>query len=107
MAVDNRLWWATLTRTSPRYEQWRKILGGDDVPLLTPFDHIATLGQDTEAVYDLDIGKLDTMQKARLADFIQGRFGAPRKEIETELEKVGFPIRASDCSVTFSMRAFL
>jgi hypothetical protein len=103
----NRLWWATLDRRSPRYADWEKILGSDDVPLQSPASGQTKLGQESAEVYLLDLAQLSAEQRAHLIEFIVQRFKADRREVEQELDKVGFPIRAADVSVAFSLRAFI
>lgn len=101
------LWWARLDSKSPRYASWLEILGTDKVPLLTPGSGQTKLGEETEEVYLLNWPGLDEGQKRRLLDFLAKKFSADLDEIRSELDKNGFPIRASDVSVFFDMRAFL
>lgn len=104
----NRLWWATLSLRSPRYQTWLDILGTNEVPLKSARLHAADLGPEKDVeVYLLDLAKFDQGQRWRLIEWIGSKFGASRGEIEGELDQVGFPIRAEDVTVAFDMRAFL
>ena len=101
------LWWATLDSHSPRYADWLRILGTDKVPLLSLGSGQTKLGEETEEVYLLNWPGLDEGQKSRLLDFLAKKFSANLDEIRSDLDKNGFPIRASDVTVCFDMRAFL
>ncbi len=46
-------------------------------------------------------------QRSRLLGQIAQRFGVPIYEVEAEIAKSGFPIRAADVLVSFDMRAFV
>jgi len=103
-----RLWWATLSTASERYQDWFMILGTNDVPITTPGSGKTDLGPEKDVdVYLLDLAKLTAEQRSRLIDFIVARFNEPREVVERDLDQVGFPIRASDVLVAFDIRAFL
>jgi len=104
-------WDCHLMKSSPRYEEWRAILGTDEVPIISPTPASAILGTEMAEVYKLDIAKLALDQKSLLIDFCIRRFGSnvtadQRAEIERELNEVGFPIRAEDVTVAFDHRFF-
>jgi len=105
--VTRRLWNASLSRTSPRYAHWHKILGSDDVPIqsLKPFP--TKLGDEETQAYSLALDRLTRDQHARLVDFIVDRFGMKGREAVQVLESDGFPIREADVIVSFDLRAFL
>lgn len=116
----NRLWWATLNSSSPRYEIWRNILDGDEVPLKHPAAQRATLGvpiieravgtpamEENVEVYVLNLYGLTKFQIERLVAFISEKFRTPTHEVEETIRREGFPIRADDVIVAFSLRAFL
>ncbi len=103
-----KLWWASLNSSSPRYADWKAILGTDSVPLLSPGSAEAQLGEETCEVYALDWQNLDGEQSQRLIDFLSKKFSADPKEIESDLDRDGhMPIRAADVTVCYDMRAFL
>jgi len=103
------LWHATLDSKSPRYEDWKRILGTDRVPLMRPFSTHADLGPEKDVeIYLLDWQQLDEEQSSRLLAFLAQKFNVLEQEIENDLDCDGhFPIRAADVFVTFDMRIFL
>jgi hypothetical protein len=104
----NDLWRATLNPHSPRYQEWRGILGDEKVPLVTPMAITAVLGQEKDEVYLLDWQNLDCEASERLLDFVCKRFGANPEEVALQLDKDGhFPIRTSDVIISFSESAFI
>lgn len=106
--MTNRLWWAMLVSSSPRYAAWKEIFGCDAVPLKTPGSTRADLGEEKNVeIYQLDFRAVTPEQKARLISWLSSKFVDPREEIEREIDREGFPIRAADVTVSFSMRAFL
>ena len=84
------------------------MLGSNDVPLKSAASGKTALGpeQDVE-VYLLDIPALTLPQRARLLSWVAAKFGAPIHEVEAEITKSGFPIRAVDVIVSFDLRAFV
>ena len=56
--MDRKLWWARLASDSPRYQEWREILGSDDVPLISPASGQAQLGEETDEIHLLDVKQL-------------------------------------------------
>jgi hypothetical protein len=108
MGLSNPLWTACLLSSSPRYEQWRQILGCDSVPLESPQRYLANLGPERDVViYKLSVAELKPDQRERLVSWLVGRFGGDPADIERELSERGFPIRESDVIVAFSLRPFL
>lgn len=106
--MANKLWWASLSQQSPRYAEWHRILGSDEVPLLSPFPAEAVLGEEMTNVYALDWQNLDGEASQRLLEFLANKFGVETKVIEADLDRDGhFPIREQDVTVCYSMRAFL
>lgn len=101
------LWSATLNPHSPRYEQWKEILGSEIVPLKSPSSFKTKLGDEEDEVYALDLSKFTEQAMDRLVLFVREKFGAPEDEVVEELRVHGFPIRDSDVIVAFSLRAFL
>jgi len=99
-------WKCHLMTSSPRYENWRKILGSDEAPILSPTPIKTLLGAELADVFRLNIAKLTADQRERLIDFIVEKFGAPRATAAAEIETAGFPIRAADVVVAFDHRYF-
>jgi len=106
--MARELWTATLDSSSPRYADWRKILGSDKVPLVSPASVQAKLGDETCEVYLLDWQGLNGVASQRLLKFLAAKFCVEMKVIEEDLDRDGhFPIRATDVFVSFSLAAFI
>jgi hypothetical protein len=106
--VTRKLWSATLRPSSPRYEQWRKILGSTDVPIQTHLPFSTQLGPEgQQEVYALDLSRFDRVQVQRLVDVMVDHFGMKAHEAKRVLETDGFPIRSVDVLVSYDVRAFL
>lgn len=101
------LWSATLDPNSPRYEDWKEILGSEIVPLKSPSAFRTKLGDDPDEVYALDLKAFTAQQTDRLVSFVRKKFGAEDDEVREQLHVNGFPIREADVIVAFSLRAFL
>lgn len=103
-----RLWCAYLRGGSPRYEEWRAILGGDEVELADPYERRATLEKPDVPVYLLSVKRLSEEQRRRLARFVAEKCGVREEEVRGQFEANGhFPIREEDVTLVFSMRAFV
>ena len=105
--MSRKLWSAILCSTSPRFQEWQKILGGTEVPIMNPKPFNIQLGPDSTEAYKLDLQRFDRYQVQRLLEFIVERFGVKPHEAKLVLEKDGFPIRAEDVRVSYELRAFL
>ena len=106
MSVE--LWHATLNPRGPHYSEWVDIFGVMRVPLKSPNPVLAGLGPEKNVeVYLLDIPALTIDQRARLLFSIAKRFNAPIYEVEAEVARSGFLIRAADVIVSYDMRAFV
>lgn len=102
------LWSATLNPDGPNYQHWHSVLGSDRVPLESPTSMKVRLGSELDVeVYMLKLSALTLKQRASLIGFIARKFSAPIYEVEAEITKAGFPIRAADVIVSISMRAVI
>jgi hypothetical protein len=103
------LWTAHLNPHSPRYKDWQRILGSDDVPLLDPKTYRANFGKEESEVeiHKLDWQGMSVDQKDRLVAWVAQQFNVHRAEARAELNQRGFPIRAADVIVAFSLRAII
>src|SRR5262245_40841039 len=99
-------WTCHLMKSSPRYENWRKILESDEAPIISPTPIKTLLGAEMADVFRLNIAKLSADQRARLIDFIVQKFNVARATAQSEIETAGFPIRAADVCVAFDHRFF-
>jgi len=103
-----RLWSAILHPCGPRYETWKKVFGSDQVLLQSARTVKAELGDEKDVeVYMLNLAAMTLQQRARLLGLIARNFGVPIYEVERQIAEKGFPIRAEDVIVSFSMRAFI
>lgn len=105
--TSRKLWWASLCKSSPRYEAWRGILASDEVPLKTLQSGVTELGGERVEVYEVDVQSLTALQRERLIRFVEQKFAAPRAEIEHDLDTLGFPIRECDVVVAFDLRLLI
>ena len=102
------LYSATLNPRGPNYEKLREIFGSQNVPLKSPYSHLAQLGPEKGVeVYMLDLRALTLGQRAQLLMVVSAKFNVPTDVIEAEMEAKGFPIRAVDVIVSISMRAVM
>jgi hypothetical protein len=102
------LWQAILKPGGPHYAEWFEIFGESRVPLESCKPQMATLGDEKNIeVYKLNLSAMTLEQRARLLGSISKRFQVPIYELEAEIAKVGFPIRAADLIVSYDMRAFV
>jgi hypothetical protein len=99
-------WKCHLLQSSPRYENWRKILESDEAPIISPTPIKTLLGAEMADVFRLNVAKLTADQRERLIDFIVEKFGVARATAQSEIETSGFPIRAADVVVAFDHRFF-
>jgi hypothetical protein len=104
----NDLYSAILNPRGPNYQTWNDTLGGDKVPLKSAASVKATLGEEKDVeVYLLNLAAMTLGQRARLVGRMATTFGVPVSEVEAELNRSGFPIRAAYVIVSFNMRAFM
>lgn len=99
-------WKCHLLQSSPRYENWRKILGSDEAPIRNPVPIKAIFGAEITEIFRLDIAKLTADQRSRLVAFIVEKFNVAEATAQAEIETSGFPIRAADVCVAFDHRYF-
>jgi len=100
------LYRAMLNPNGPNYQAWLDILGNTNVPLKSAAPVKATLGNEEHEAYLLNLDGLTLKQKARLLGAMAQKFGVSINEIDAEIRRVGFPIRAVDVIVSYDMRAF-
>jgi hypothetical protein len=101
---------AILNPRGPNYEHWFRIFGhNNSVPLVSPEKKLATLGAEKDVeVYLLNLNGMTLHQRARLLGFIANKFNVPIFEVQKQIERDGFPIRANDVILSYDiLRAFL
>lgn len=104
----SELWFATLNPSGPHYDSWFQIFGMGRVPLTGPTPVMAELGEERNVpVHLLDLRTLTLAQRAKLLSVVAQKFGAPVYEVEAEIAKKGFPIRAADVIVNYDTRSFV
>ena len=104
---------AILNPVSPNFQTWVEILGNSRVPLESPKPVKAEFHGDPRFAdekdvdcYLLNLKALTLSQRARLVGAVALKFGIRISEVEAEINRVGFPIRAADVIVSYDMRAF-
>ncbi len=106
--ANRRLWWASLSSASPRYNDWFSILGSNDVPLLHPGSgETELIGEGKHEVYLLDLSALTEQQMDRLVAFVAKKFRATPQEVRDGIMREGFPVRAADVYICFDLRTFV
>jgi len=106
--MSDELYTAALNPSSPRYIEWRRIFPDDRIELLGVTPIKATLGEESEFVYLLDLQAMEGDVYDRLVHYIARKFNVDDAEVVAEFEdKNHFPIRTSDVIVIFSQRAFI
>jgi hypothetical protein len=106
--MTNELWSAILNPAGPNYQTWHDALGSDRVSLISPRSIMTDMGEERNVeAYLLDLRALTLGQRARLLSAVAKRFGVPVYEVESEVARVGFPIRAADVIVAISLRAVI
>src|SRR5260370_35926285 len=68
------LWQAILHPSSPRHDDWRRILGTDEVPLESAKTHHVTLGEEHAEAYKLHVPNLTADQRERLVAWLMNKF---------------------------------
>lgn len=101
------LYTAILNPRGPNYEHWSRIFAHNPVPLESAGPIKVTLGEEKDVeVYRLNLRAMTLHQRARLLGFIAQQFGVTVAEVEAQIQRDGFPIRAVDVIVSYDMRAF-
>jgi hypothetical protein len=105
--MTTSLYRAILNPSGPNYATWKEIFGANPVPLQSCHSVKANLGEENNVeVYLLNLQAMTLNQRAGLLAIIAQKFKVPVFEVEAEIEKTGFPIRAVDVVVSFDVRAF-
>ena len=95
----------TVTVHEPtRAAEYQRIFGSATVPVKSFFPTLANLPgfKRPLEVYLLDLDKITTDQRGRLASHIAERFGLNSTEVNRDLDRHGVPIRAEHCSAASS-----
>jgi hypothetical protein len=98
---------AILNPRGPNYETWFRVFGHNHVPLKSAQSIRATFGEENVEAYLLNLNGMTLHQRARLLGFIANKFNVPIFEVQKQIERDGFPIRANDVILSYDMRAFL
>lgn len=99
---------ATISERSERYEEWIKVFGTDQVPIINILvPQIANVLGEVRKVYMLDLGKLSEDQLIRLKEHLSRKFSIPMEEVERDLPEIGVPILAEDVSLSSDELFFL
>ncbi len=98
----------TISKDSPRYQEWIDIFGSETIILLSPLPHKA-IGPDgkIQRFYKMDLSSLTLEQRHRLLSHISQKFQISEKIVARNLDTVGLPILADDVIVPMDSRFFL
>lgn len=76
------------------------VYGNATVPVRSPIPHMSpVVGLGNVLVYELAVDLLSPEERARLVAFIAERFDLDPAAVESELDDVGVPIPAKNCSL--------
>ncbi|HEY7544428.1 MAG TPA: hypothetical protein VID27_06080 [Blastocatellia bacterium] len=96
---------ATISKDSPRYDEWIKVFGTDTIPLLSPIPEPASgPGTGRALFYHLDTDALDEDQRRRLVEHLARKFKLREDLVWRDLGQVGCPILADDLIVVMDSR---
>lgn len=99
---------ARISETSERYQEWMKVFGTDQVPIVNILaPRVANVLGEARQVYMLDLAKLSEDQLIRLKDHLSRKFSIPMEEVERDLPEIGVPILAEDVSISTDELFFL
>ncbi len=99
---------ATISKDSPRYEEWLDVLGTDTVQVkgwLLP-EWAIVLGEK-KLVWQLDLDQLTEEQMGRLISHIARKFSIERREVVETIRQIGVPLLAEDLIVSSTDMSFL
>ena len=107
--MSTRLWKAVLNPSSPRYPEWKKIFKeSDDIPLVAPCSFEASLGGETDKVYLLDWSNIADEESDLLLNYFAVKFSDTVDAVQKWIDADGhFPIRESDVTIVYELRAFI
>lgn len=101
---------AKIRPDSPRHANWIHILGTDTAPIEGPTTGIGSApGIERAQFYKLQVKALDADQRERLFEYLSAGFGAPRAEVERDIDdpEHGVPVLADDVTVFIDARKFI
>jgi hypothetical protein len=88
---------------SERQELWKRIFPPDGkVPITCPLPlgHANLAGQRSP-FFLIDFDRVTPDQRARLIDEMSKKFNLPRDEVESDIQKQGAPVKATDVLVSW------
>lgn len=93
--------WAVTVHDPERRARWARVMGTTTLPVRSPRPQDAAWTDGhRERVYLLDLDALTWAQHAALVAWYAAQTDLPLHEIAEELETLGAPVRAADCTVT-------
>lgn len=95
-----------MTPGTRRAEEWMRIFGTLDVPLLSAVTVKDSTGAD---FYRLNVKELTQLQRDRLIRHMVFKTGRPIEKVIADLDNpdIGMPVLADDITVTFDARLLL
>lgn len=87
--------------TNPEREmEFLKVFGRTQVNVESPIPHMASIPRKgVVKIFKLDMKLISDDERERLAAHIAEKWKLPIKTVEAELDRVGLPILADDCTV--------
>jgi len=99
---------ATISKQSPRYQEWLDVFGTSEVPIINiAIPEKANVLGEIRDVYMLDLARITPTQLWRLKRHISRKFNVPLEEVARDLPEIGVPILAEDVIITTDQMFFL
>ena len=83
-----------------RAKEWKKVLGTDNVPIVSLISQPFNLPIGEKYCYLLDLKQLSKEQKENLIKHLTEKFKLDKMFVEKNIEKQGVPILVDDCIVS-------
>jgi len=93
-----------ISEKSERYNNFMAVYGTNIIKVISPFPELVSLPDSKEPVlaYFLDLDLITETQRENLICHISEKFQQSRKVVEDNLEKIGMPILAKDCTLVIN-----
>lgn len=92
--------YATVSKSDPRYEMWRKVDPEGRLPLKHPLTKIVVCQQRRMTFYEGDPSRLSEDQKKTIVELMNKKFKVPKHVVAKELAEGVLPIRAANVNVS-------
>jgi len=80
-----------------RAEEWRKVLGTDELPIKSMLSHRVRTPIGEKDAYMMDVEELTKEQQEALIKHLAKKFNLDEEEVRRDVFKIGVPILRDDC----------